>query len=208
MGAQQVSAAILARIVRHPLVASLRAESDRNTESLRRFRRLSGFSQAAASTWPVDSMMHGLHDRLRHDRDRLELPAVVTSVDPFQGDVISGIELVPPAKRDRALGRAPRNALRRAPRPRTRVHKPFRAAVAKTSRPLANSLAIHAQRLCHARNRRSIKHCPHHPHSTSRRHCDILLAVHLGLLVGKSEDLAVISFSQLDRGDNVLKFHI
>ena len=50
-------------------------------------------------------------------------------------------------------------------------------------------------------------HRLNHPQPTKQRHWGILVNVHLGPPVLKSDDLAVISFSQLDRGDNVLRHH-
>ncbi len=61
--------------------------------------------------------------------------------------------------------------------------------------------------LRHSRHRHPIDYRLHHAHSTLRRESGILVCVHLGPPVGNTDDFALISFLQSDRGDNVLRIH-
>jgi len=56
----------------------------------------------------------------------------------------------------------------------------------------------------HAVYRHSPKDGLHHPQSTRRRHRGILVGVH-SVLLPRTDDFALVSFFQLNRGDNVLK---
>jgi hypothetical protein len=79
--------------------------------------------------------------------------------------------------------------------------------LAMASYPFPHRLAIDPKRRRNLGHRAPASHRLYHPQSTNRRHWGILVSVHLGPPVMKSDDLAVISFSQLDRGDNVLRHH-
>jgi hypothetical protein len=91
-------------------------------------------------------------------------------------------------------------------RPRAAIAKARFAFGAVARNPFANALTVDLPALRSRTHRLTRYHRVYHPQSTCRGHWGILVSVHSVLLVG-TDGVGTISFSQLDRGDNVLKLH-